>query len=52
MAERRRKREIEALGAAVVPQVAEAIGRAIQTVEAMEQATSQGLIKDIGELFA
>jgi site-specific DNA-cytosine methylase len=33
LAERRRQRELEALGAAVVPQVAEAIGRAIMRVD-------------------
>lgn len=47
LAERRRKREIEALGAAVVPQIPEAIGRAILAVE----RTLSGIGQDLSEVL-
>ena len=51
LAERRRKRDIEALGAAVVPQVAEAIGRAILTVEQVEHEEGRRMHADLRELL-
>jgi hypothetical protein len=52
LAERRRKREIEALGAAVVPQIPEAIGRAILRVEQALREESAGVTSDLEELLA
>lgn len=51
LAERRRKRELEALGAAVVPQVAEAIGRAIMNVEQVEAGERSSLGSDLEGLL-
>jgi len=48
LAERRRKREIEALGAAVVPQIPEAIGRAILAVERALSGVGQDLAELLG----
>jgi len=47
LAERRRQRELEALGAAVVPQVAEAIGRAILRVDRAERLLQTSISDDL-----
>jgi hypothetical protein len=52
LAEHRRKRELEALGAAVVPQIAEAIGRAIMTIDYAEREAVTSVAGDLKELFA
>jgi DNA (cytosine-5)-methyltransferase 1 len=48
LAERRRKRELEALGNAVVPQMAEALGRAVLAIEARRGAVENDLRELLG----
>lgn len=51
LVERRRKQEIEALGAAVVPQVAEALGRTILRVDEMLRESNDEIRQDLQEIL-